>query len=244
MATSHFTFTFRVSPSHYCHHLHFDNKQLASGFGAVWVRDYLVIIWVGELEHNESARGLAHHLARTLIQSHAYFSFPDGSILDIEPVTWLEVRDCELKTTVFGYMHPDLQTAPLREGHEDNNALIRAVDLVPRLINYGSLQIALADFHSARKEHGPYSAFYAYRVLEDVGFSFGIRDDHPDWDAMNAALKTSKEKWKPLIDAGTRARHLSEQNVHELARVNPRELLALSREALTLAFVHFGIITG
>jgi hypothetical protein len=243
MAPSHFTFTFRISPSHYCHHLHFDNKQLAPGFGAIWVRDYLGIIWIGEPEHNESARGSAHHLARTLIQTHAYFSFPDGSLLEIEPVTWLEVKNCELKNTVFGYMHPSLLTAPLREGHDDNNALIRAVDLVPRVINYGSLQFAVADFHSARKELGPYTAFYAYRVLEDVGYAFGVKDDHPNWDAMNAALKTSKEKWQSLIDAGTRARHLSEQSLHGLAGVNPRELLALSREALTLAFVHFGIIT-
>jgi hypothetical protein len=92
VAPSHITFTFRISPTPYCHHLHFDNKQLASRFVAVWVRDYLVIIWIGEPENNESARGLAHHLARTLIQSHAYFSLPDGSLLEIEPVTWLEVK--------------------------------------------------------------------------------------------------------------------------------------------------------
>jgi hypothetical protein len=64
-------------------------------------------------------------------------------------------------------------------------------------------QFALGDFYIARREVGPYSAFYAFRALEDVGFHFGVmKNDKPDWDVMNAALGTSKAKWGPLTKGG------------------------------------------
>ena len=221
------------------------NIELAPGFRAVCVRDSLGIIWVGEPGYNEEARGVAHNLARALVQSHAYYSFPSGPLLEVEPVTWLEIRNCAEKETVFGNMHPSLATAPFQEGHDDNTALLRAASLVRPLNNSISLQFALADFHVARRELGPYSAFYAYRVLEDVGYSFGAtKEDKPNWKAMNKALNTEEDKWKPLTDAGTMARHLSEQKLPKLVGADRQQLLALSYEALTLAFAHFGITNG
>jgi hypothetical protein len=106
------------------------------------------------------------------------------------------------------------------------------------------MQLALSDFHAARHETGPYYAFYAYRVLEDVGYLFGAKDDHPNWDAMNAALNTCKQKWETLTDAGTAARHLDEGKFQQSKGATRQDLIALSHEALTLAFAHFGIFRG
>ena len=242
-----FQFTFRLTPWEYCLHLNFHDQKLAPGFRAVCVRDYLGIFWVGEPEHNEAARGSAHSLARSLVHAHAYWSFPDGALLNVEPVTWLEIRGSGAKDAVYGYMHPTLESVPLDPAHPDNPPLIRAAALATAVLARGSfsMQLALADFRAARREPWPYFAFYAYRVLEDVGFLFGATTDgHPDWPAMNCAFGTTKEKWQPLTDAGTAARHLSEGKLAELAGANRRELLALSYEALTLALAHFGISPG
>lgn len=56
------------------------------------------------------------------------------------------------------------------------------------------LGLALADFHAARRELGPYYAFFAFRVLKDIGFRFGDKDGAPDWPAMNKALGTILQK--------------------------------------------------
>jgi len=239
---SYFTFTFRLRPWEYCLHLNFDRRELAPGFGAVCVRDHLWISCRGETEQYEVARAIALHLARTLIHSHAYCSYPGGTLLDVEPLIWSELKDSEVRETVFGYMHPSLETAQFQPGHPDNTPMLLAADVARGIHGSPSLWFALADFHVARREPVPYYAFYAYRVLEDVGFMFGTVDDHPDWDVMNAAFKTKKEHWDLLIDAGTRARHLNEQKLRELAAMDSQELLNLSHKALTLVLEQRGVI--
>jgi hypothetical protein len=239
---SHFTFTFRFRPWEYCLHLNFDRKELAPGFGAVCVRDYLGIFWAGMFEQNEMARNIAYNLARVLVHSHAYFSFPKGAVLEVEPLIWSEARDCVPKESVYGYMHPSLQTAPLRHGHRDNTPLLRAAELSLALQNSMPLQLALADFHAARRRPGPYQAFYAFRVLEDVGFMFGTKKGFADWGAMNKAFKTTEKKWAPLTKAGKWARHLSPENLRKLAQTNQKQMLSLSHKALTLALAHRGFI--
>lgn len=239
MEPSYFTFTFRLGPREHCLHLNFQDIKLAPEFKAVCIREFLGIYWVGDPIYNEKARGVARNLARALIHSHAYYSFPNGPLLEVEPETWLETRNCEAKESVYGNMHSSLATSPLKEGHEDNTVFLRAANLVGQLGEDISLRFALADFHVARRELGPYSAFYAYRVLEDVGFTFGItKDDKPDWDAMNKAFGTNKDKWQLLIESGTWARHLSEQSLAKLAGADRQQLLNLSHAALTLSFAH------
>jgi len=245
MTTSLFAFNFRLGPWESCLNLNFHQVELAPGFGAVCTRDHLAIFWAGEPQRNEEARSSAHQLARMLVHSHAYYSFNRGGVLEVEPVTWLEIRSCDARETVSGYMHPTLATAPLPPEHPESIVLRDAAALTRSLINSVPLQLAVADFHVARRELGPYSAFYAFRVLEDVGFQFGAtKQDKPDSGAMNQALKTNEEKWRPLTEAGTAARHLSEQKLQRPMGTSRDQLLALAHEALTLVFAHLGLSTG
>jgi hypothetical protein len=209
VAISLFSFNFRLGPWEGCLNLNFDQIELAPGFAAVCTRDHLGILWGGDPEQNEIARATAYTFARALIHADAFLSFPTGIVLEVEPVTWLEVRDC-------------VPTGELRE--------------LP------TLQFALGDFYTARREVGPYSAFYAFRVLEDVGFHFGVtKNDKPDWDAMNAALGTSKAKWDPLTEAGTGARHLSGRKLTMLETIDRATLLCLAHEAVKLTLNKIGV---
>lgn len=245
MANSLFTFNFRLGPWESCLNLNFHQVELAPGFGAVCTRDHLGVFWAGDPRRNDEARDIAHHLARLLVHSHAYCSFNKGNVLDVEPVTWLEIRNCDAKETVSGYMHPTLGTVPLLSEHPDNVVLRGATQLTRALVGSVPLQLAVADFHVARRELGPYSAFYAFRVLEDIGFHFGATEqDKPDWGAMNNALSTTEGKWRLLTEAGTSARHLSVQKFHSQPSASRHELLALSHEALTLVFAHMGVAIG
>lgn len=238
MATSYFSFHFRLLPWEACLHLNFDQVLLAEGVGAVCTRDQLGLFIAGDPQHNETLRIKAHQLARSLVHAHAYCSFPRGLVLDVEPVTWLEIRDCEPKPTVTGYMHPSLASVSLEPRHPDNAALRQAADLVRNLGGNPSLDLALADFHAARREPGPYYAFYAFRTLEDVGYAFGTaKDDKPCWDAMNLALGTTKATWDPLTDAGTTARHLKPHEAAALASQRD-QLLRLAHDALDRTITH------
>jgi hypothetical protein len=82
----------------------------------------------------------------------------------------------------------------------------------------------------------------AFRVLEDIGFSFGIKNDKPDWNAMNSALGTSKNKWAQLTEAGTMARHLSDQGLRKLEMMDRAALIGLAHEAVTLCLTKKGIL--
>jgi hypothetical protein len=126
-------------------------------------------------------------------------------------------------------MHQTLAIAPLDSNHPDKLRLCEAAALTRALYDLPALQLALGDFHTARREVGPYSAFYAFRVLEDVGFHFGAtKNDKPAWNGMNAALGTSKAKWDPLTDAGTWTRHLSDRSRPKLETIDRAALLRLA----------------
>lgn len=242
MTTSLFAFNFRLGPWESCINLNFDQVQLAPGFGAVCTRDQLGILWSGDPQQFDRARETVNALARTLIHADAFCSFPDGLVLEVEPVTWLEIRDCQPTGVVSGYMHQTLATAPLDPNHPDKMRLCSAAALADALHQVATLQLALADFYTARRELGPYSAFYAFRVLEDIGFHFGVtKDDKPDWDAMNTALGTVKTKWDPLTEAGKLARHLSERKLPKLVADNRNQLLGLAHEALAVALKQWQI---
>jgi hypothetical protein len=236
MPISLFSFNFRLGPWEGCLNLNFDQEALAPGFQAVCTRDQLSILWTGDPQQNETARAMAYILARTLVHADAFVSYPGGIVLDVEPVTWLEVREHVSKGVVSGYMHQTLVNAPLDPNHPDKARLRSAAALVRQVQPFPALQLALGDLYTARREIGPYSAFYAFRVLEDVGFHFGVTNqDKPDWKAMNAKLGTTEAKWKPLTSAGTAARHLSVQKLSNLQTINVREFLDLARESVELA---------
>lgn len=242
MANSLFSFNFRLGPWEGCLNLNFDQIELAPGFAAVCTRDHLGILWGGDPQQNEIARATAYALARALIHADAFLSFPAGIVLEVEPVTWLEVRDCVPRGVVSGYMHQTLATAPLDSNHPDKIRLCDAAALTRALRELPALQLALGDFYTARREFGPYSAFYAFRVLEDIGFHFGTtKNDKPDWDAMNAALGTSKAKWDSLTEAGTWARHLSDRGVPRVETIGRAALLRLAHEAVELVLNKIGV---
>ena len=242
MAISLFSFNFRLGPWESCLNLNFDQVELAPGFAAVCTRDHLGILWGGDPQDNETARATAYALARALIHADAFLSFPGGLVLEVEPVTWLEVRDCVPTGIVSGYMHETLATAPLDSNHPDKIRLCDAAALTCALRELPALQLAFGDFYTARREVGPYSVFYAFRVLEDVGFHFGAtKNDKPDWDAMNAALGTAKAKWDPLTKAGTWARHLSDQGLPKFETIDRAGLLRLAHEAVELTLNKIGV---
>jgi hypothetical protein len=242
VANSLFSFNFRLGPWEGCLNLNFDQIELAPGYAAVCTRDHLGILWRGDPQQNEIARATAYTLARALIHADAFLSFPTGIVLEVEPVTWLEVRDCVPTGVVSGYMHQTLATAPLDSNHPDKIRLCGAAALTRVLRELPALQLALGDFYTARREGGPYSAFYAFRVLEDVGFHFGVtKNDKPDWDAMNAALGASKAKWDPLTEAGTSARHLTDRNLPKLETMDRPGLLRLAHEAVELTLNKIGV---
>jgi hypothetical protein len=78
---------------------------LVPGFGAVCTRDQLDILWAGDPRRDEAVRATAYKLARALVNADAFVSYPGGIVLDVEPVTWLEVRERVPKGVVSGYMH-------------------------------------------------------------------------------------------------------------------------------------------
>src|SRR5947209_14455431 len=91
----------------------------------------------------------------------------------------------------------------IRYNQENNRPFTEGAQLIPRTFPTIGLGSALSDFRQARRNLGPYSAFYAYRVLEDIGYGFGTVSDHPNWDAMNDAFGTTREHWNLLIETGT-----------------------------------------
>ena len=84
-----------------------------------------------------------------------------------------------LEGVVSGYMHQTLANAPLDPNHPDKARLRSAAALVRKVQPFPALQLALGDLYTARREIGPYSSFYAFRVLEDVGFHFGVTKINP-----------------------------------------------------------------
>lgn len=242
MSTSVFSFNFRLVPWEGCLGLNFDSLQLAPGFSAVCVRDQLSLLWSGDPSSNDQARATAHTLARRLVHADAFVSFPTGLVLDVEPVTWLELRDSQSAVAVSGYMHPSLATAPLTPSSADAVRFRSSGTLAATLEPHAALLMAMADFHASRREVGPYAAFYAYRALEDVGFYFGAtKDDHPKWDEMNRALGTTRAHWDLLTQAGTAARHLSAGKLPALVAADLGALRELAHEAISRALEHIGV---
>ena len=108
----------------------FDQEELAPGFQVVCTRDQLSVLWSGYSQQNQMARATAYTLARALVHADAFLSYPGGIVLDVEPVTWLEVREHFPKGVVSGYMHRTLTNVPLDPNHPDKARLRSAAALV------------------------------------------------------------------------------------------------------------------
>jgi len=237
VSASLFNFRFRLTPWEACLHTNFDRIELADQVGVVCTRDELGIFMGGDPAKNDAMREHAHQFARGLVHAHAYFGFPGSLVMNVEPVGWLEVRDVGIPwTTVTGYMHGSLGVYPLDPDHPDNRPFRQAAATLRAFASNAALYLAMADFHAARREPGPYSAFFAFRALEDVGHMFGLERDKPNWNAMNAAFGTSEETWKRLTEAGTEARHLKSGATGPSS--DRSVLLSTSHKAVSLAINH------
>ncbi len=238
MAQSLFNFRFRLLPWEACLHFNVAGVELSDRVGVVCTRNELGLLMVGDPAQNDAMRAQAHQLARGLVHGHAFCSYPTGAFVDVEPIAWLEVPDWtpSEKPTVTGYMHASLASVPLTPEHKDNVPLRDAATIIRDAGSNPSVYLALADFHAAHREAGLYGAFYAFRVLEDVGYMFGVaKNDKPDWDAMNRAFGTKEADWKRLTDAGTRARHMQPGALATLTAIERAELLNLAHDALAHA---------
>jgi len=176
-----------------------------------------------------------------LLDVHAFCSFPDGASFDLLAESWLELRDADAPPEmVFGYADASLEAIPLRPDHPDNVPFRLAVRLMPLVQSVPGLGAAFADFRAARRQTGSYAAFFAFRVLEDVAYTFGDPENRARaWDAMNAAFGTTKEYWQPLTDAATAARHRAGRRISEDEKT---AALTLAWEALQLRLRSAGMV--
>ena len=156
--------------------------------------------------------------------------FPGFPALDVMAESWFEVVGVgQAQSTVFGYADSSLEFVPLVQGHPDSQPFVEASSILKATHVEPELGPAFADFRVARRQTGSYVAFFAYRVLEDIGYTFGTTDDKPNWDAMNLALGTTKGDWRKLTEAATAARHNPARAIDSRER---DELLAIAKRAL------------
>lgn len=235
---SYFSFQYQLSPWPACVNFNFQGLRIPGNVVATCVRDQLGLIVFALPEHFDAVRSIVHTAATALIDAHAFFAFPDLPAVDLEPVTWQEVKESGVRSTVFGYADRSQEIAPIVPGHEHNRpfrqseAFLNTVDLAI------ALTPALADFRSARRESGMYSGFYAYRVLEDVAYGFGEQLVAKTWVAMNEALGTTEEHWKPLTRLGTAIRHASRDQPRFLNDAERGTALGLAKEAIDRFIAH------
>ena len=80
------------------------------------------------------------------MNADAFVSYAGGIVLDVEPFTWLEVREHVPKGVVSGYMHQTLANLLLDPNHPDKARLRSAAALVRQVQPFLALQLALGDF--------------------------------------------------------------------------------------------------
>lgn len=234
VATSLFFFRFFLRPWEACLNFNFAGVSLPQGFSAVCTRDQLGLLVGTDPGNFDPLKEWAVQLASALANAHGYFA-PQRPALQAEWDGWLEVQRCPPTTIIAGYAHPSLQITTLDSRHPDNEPFRQAAALLVRLDAPEALLVALNDFQAARRDVSPYSVFYAYRVLEDIAYGFGVtKDDKPEWKAMNAAFGTPEDgsHWRVLTKAGTAARHLNPDSLKELQAIGRTTPLALAKEAL------------
>lgn len=227
-ADSLILFRFRLMPPQACLNLNFDRLGVGPA-GIVCTRDVLGVQLMVPDGKFDGSLLLAKRLGATLLDVHSYCSFPNLQPIDLMAESWFEVVGSGPRDTVFGYADSSLDLVPLRSDHPDNGPFRQAVGVLPLLEGEPSLGAAFADFRVARRQTGSYVAFYAFRVLEDVAYTFSKDATRADWDAMNASLGTGPKHWAALTKAGTAARHRPSEPILQDER---DELLRLAKESL------------
>lgn len=221
-------FRFRLMPPQACLNLNFDRLAVGSA-GIVCTRDVLGIQLMVPDGKFDGSLLLAKRLGFTLLDVHSYCSFPNLQPIDLMAESWFEVVGSGPRDTVFGYADSSLDFVPLRSDHPDNLPFRQAVEILPLLDGEPSLGAAFADFRVARRQTGSYVGFYAFRVLEDVAYTFSKGATKADWGTMNARLGTNEGHWAALTKAGTAARHRPPEVIVPDIR---HELLGLAKESL------------
>lgn len=240
--SSLFLFQFRLQPWSACLNLSFSGKFGRSTATITCIRDQLYVRVVAMPEDYDKVFGWAQGIASAIVDAHAYYSFPRGPTLDVEPTGWIEVRNMAYDDIVCGYADASLQLVQPDANHPDNLPFRQAIEVFQRSDVPGPLLPILADFRAARRERSVYAAFLAYRVIEDIGNSFGRKNDRPNWEAMNLAFATSSKVWQDLIDHGTKARHLTLESPRYLDSVTNGRLLSLTKDCVDRWFRHHGLI--
>lgn len=231
-------FRFRLLPPQACMNLNFLGLSVPPA-SIVCTRDVLGVQLVLPPDKIFDDTLLAvKRLAATLLDVHAYCAFPQLPPLELMAESWFEIKEAGPRNTVFGYADSSLEFVPLVPGHPDNVPFTEAAELVPMIDLEPPLGAAFADFRVARRQTGNYVAFFAFRALEDVAYTFGTtKEGKPDWNAMNSELGTTKQHWSQLTVAGEQARHNPARPLHP----NERDvLLGLAKDALDrkLALIH------
>jgi hypothetical protein len=241
-----FAFEFHMTPWEACLQVNFDNVRLAPDFIAACTRDHLSLMTtLTEPRAFGFALNRARELAQRLMDAHALFCASNDRLLEAEPTTWLEVKGLQRAEAVWGYMHRSLASGVLDPNHPDNGPLREAGALVNEWGRDPALMLALGDFRSARREPGPYYAFHAFRVLENIRDAFPGEERAERWDAMNVALGTTKETWAELTDASTRSRHLQPRDMVWLGDPERHDrLLSQARDVLRAFIAHLPSVRG
>lgn len=239
MTKSIFFFQFRLAPFAACSDLCFQRLRLLQSVEAECIQEELV------LNVAASSRGFPQLLravtdqAVSFVSAHAFTSYPKGAALRIEPRGWLEVGAWQGGKKVFGRRDPSFAIHPVDQKHPDNTPFRRAAAMHRKFGDRPPVVAALRDFRQALIETGDYSAFFSFRVLEDIACSFGVtKDDKPKWDVMNEALGTSPSYWKELTKRGTRARHLKPTAAGFLSVAARKQCLDLAHSALKRLLSH------
>lgn len=246
MQPSLFLFQFRLSPREQCINLNFQQLDLLPNqVQAVCTRDILGVQTIVSPENFDAIHALVNNLVSSLIDAHSFYSFPNGASLQVTPINFFEVKDSGPKSTVFGYTDPSISYSPLIPDHSDNEPFRKAAKLVPYTINLPTLGLALSDFRNARTQIGPYYAFYAYRVLEDIANSFGRvatrkkGEDRPNFEEMNKAFGTTEEDWVEFTNAGIDSRHLQPTMEKLMALLSMREELIKTAKHIIDLFIKY-----
>jgi len=237
-------FESHLSPWEACVNLNFANERLSNDFVAACTRDHLTLLTLIRTgEPFDFLLNRARELGQRLIDAHALYCLSNAHLLEVDSTIWLEVKGVTRADAVTGYMHRSLGRVQLDSDHADNPAMHDAAALVRAWGNDPALALALSDFRAARREPGPYYAFHAFRVLEDIRDAFPGKKGAQRWDAMNAALGTTADTWSELTDASTRARHLHPANIAWLSDPSRHgRLMSQTRDALHAFIGHLPIL--
>jgi hypothetical protein len=228
-----------LSPDADC--LAFNPGELKLGRG--WVLDIcytLVSLWNPRLRR-------PFHVLKPLVREQMklvadLYSFLAIRLLSFMLVDWVEAREVIAKQNMIGlFKDSDAIRISGNRNNEQNRRWRKVARIFGYVLGQQQLRLAVKDHVNAMREEGQDSAFFAYRAVEHVCRSITGTVDQlssADWDKMHQVLGTSKSMIGPLTKAATQVRHGNLTSTNQVERMVKRkkELLAISRNVLTLRF--------